>query len=315
MTDVSIIIPVFNRPELVKEAIASAMGEGREVIVVDDCSTDSTWETLQAYGDAITLLRTERNSGQSTARNVGIDRARGDYLKFLDSDDLLVPGFLEKEIATARQTNADIVVSGWVFEFADGRRREYKAPEFSSIVDDVLAGRSVLASAALYRRGKSARWDPSVRKLVDWDFFVQSALGVERIVTLPGVSCVIREHQGPRLSYVPMLINSQAHHHILRKMEERLEAEDRLTPARRLRLAQYFYKELRVLSIYDRAGFDWAINHIFELDPHFTPRDEEHQWWMRAAARVLGTRRAVLLYSLLRRARDRMTSATRRSQV
>ena len=304
--EVSIIIPVYNRRALVREAIASALGASpdarREVIVVDDCSTDGTWDEIQAFGSSVRALRLPRNSGQAVARNSGLDAARGAFIKFLDSDDILIEDQLEREISAAHSTGADIVVSGWGTVYPDGRRVETKAPRFHSIVDDILAGRAVTSSAALYRRGKTARWDPEIPKLADWDFFVQSALGASAIVTLERIGFWIREHEGNRVSRTTMLVNARSHYVILRKIEDRLESEGKLTEPRRLRLAQYLYKELRVLSLYDRASFEREIEHIFELDPHFTPRDEESQRWMRVAARVLGTRRAILLHSTLKRA-------------
>ena len=315
MPEVSIIIPVFNRPRLVREAIDSALGEDREVIVVDDCSTDDTWAVLQTFGESIVRIRLERNSGQAVTRNSGLERANGAYVKFLDSDDMLVAGHLEKELAAAREADADIVVSGWGVLSADGKRRQFNAPTFRSIVDDVLAGRGVPTTAALYRRGATARWDPALRKLADWDFFAQSALGVSRIVTLDGTAYWLREHAGPRVSRTSMLTNAQSHHRILHKLERRLASEGKLTEPRRLRLAQYFYKELRTLSVHDRDAFELALVHIFDLDPRFVPRDEERQRWMRIAARLLGTRNALLVYSFLKRARDSISSATKRSHA
>src|ERR1043165_7494041 len=119
---VSIVIPVYNRPALVREAIDSALAErGVEVIVVDDCSTDDTWDALARYGDAIRAVRLPRNSGQSAARNHGLDLATAKYVKFLDSDDLLAAGHLDAEVALAESTGAEIVASGWGEHRVDGR--------------------------------------------------------------------------------------------------------------------------------------------------------------------------------------------------
>src|SRR5437899_3440216 len=135
---VSIVIPVYNRPALVREAIASALAEGArvplEVIVVDDCSTDDTWDVIAGYGAAIRAARLERNSGQGAARNRGLDLASAPYVKVLDSDDLLAAGHLEREVACAEADGADIVVSGWGEHLADGTSRTWEAPHFDAIV-------------------------------------------------------------------------------------------------------------------------------------------------------------------------------------
>ena len=121
MTTVDIIIPVYNRAALVREAIESALTSAPdipvEVIVVDDASTDGTWDFLRGLDDPrVRTFRMERNGGQSAARNRGLDVARGTYIKFLDSDDVLTPGHLSAEVRALQTTDAEIVVSGWSSE-------------------------------------------------------------------------------------------------------------------------------------------------------------------------------------------------------
>jgi len=305
MATIDIIIPVYNRAALVGEAIESALQAAADVpvdvIVVDDASTDGTWDRLQAYDDPrIRCIRMEANGGQSAARNRGLDDARGHYVKFLDSDDVLIAGHLGAELRTALSTGAEIVASGWSSEW-NGKTMSYAAPVFHSIVDDVLAGIAVPTTSGLYVRRPDWRWDPLLRKLDDWDYFCQAALGANRIATAEGSAYIMREHGGARMTHTTMLANSLEHHRILRKIEERLSNDGRLTGARRRRLAQYYYKELHVLSLFDRSAFDAAAVHIHELDPDFQPRDEEQQRLMRVLARLVGFRNAILLHSAIKR--------------
>ncbi len=118
MATVDIIIPVYNRAEMVREAIESALNASPdvsvEIVVVDDASTDGTWDCLRAYDDPrIRCFRMESNSGQCAARNRGLDAARGTWVKFLDSDDVLIPGHLSAEVRALQTTGAEIAVSGW----------------------------------------------------------------------------------------------------------------------------------------------------------------------------------------------------------
>jgi glycosyltransferase involved in cell wall biosynthesis len=301
--DVSIIIPVYNRPMLVREAVASAIRETRgfahEVIVVDDASTDETWDVVQSL-EGVRALRMETNGRQCAARNRGLAVATGRYVKFLDSDDVLVAGHLQRELDLAKSMGADIVASGWREVDAAGHGVDYAAHKFASVIDDVLAGYSVPTAAALYARHSEWLWDPALSLLDDWDYFAGAALRAQKIVTLEGSAYELRTHSGARVTNTTMLFTARAHHAILYKIEARLRECGELTEPRRERLAQYFYKELRVLSLHDRAEFDAALAHIFELDPHFAPRDEERQWWMRIAARVAGTRNAVLMHSAIK---------------
>jgi len=98
---VSIIIPTYNHARFLQAAIESALRQTRpalEVIVVDDGSTDETPEILTQFDDRICVRRQE-NRGPAAARNAGISAARGDFLLFLDSDDVLLPACVELLLA------------------------------------------------------------------------------------------------------------------------------------------------------------------------------------------------------------------------
>lgn len=97
---VSVIIPTYNRGTMVCDALDSVLAQDyrpMEVIVVNDGSTDDTMERLKAYGDGIHVIE-QANKGVSSARNAGIQRAKGDYLAFLDSDDRWEKGKLTAQV-------------------------------------------------------------------------------------------------------------------------------------------------------------------------------------------------------------------------
>jgi glycosyltransferase involved in cell wall biosynthesis len=97
---VSVIIPTYNRGWILNEAIDSVLSQGFddfELIVVDDGSTDNTQDILDGYARDITVIRQD-NRGVSAARNAGIDSASGQFIAFLDSDDLWLPGKLSLQV-------------------------------------------------------------------------------------------------------------------------------------------------------------------------------------------------------------------------
>ena len=99
--DVSVIIPTYNRAHLVVESIESALRQTappREIIVIDDGSTDDTSRALRSFGDRIISVRQE-NQGVGSARNRGMALARGRYIAFLDSDDIWPEFKLELQVA------------------------------------------------------------------------------------------------------------------------------------------------------------------------------------------------------------------------
>ena len=116
---ISVIIPTYNRVHCVGEAIDSVLAQdppADEVIVVDDGSTDATPERLAGYGDRITVIRQE-NAGAGAARTAGLGRARGDWITFLDSDDIWLPG----RLALLHHDLGRPEASGIAAHFADHR--------------------------------------------------------------------------------------------------------------------------------------------------------------------------------------------------
>ncbi len=102
---VSVIIPCYNKKEYIGAAIESALSLSYgnvEVIVIDDGSTDQSLSVIREYDDEVIWHR-QKNRGAPVARNRGISIATGEYVKFLDADDLLVKGVLEKQVEQTRK--------------------------------------------------------------------------------------------------------------------------------------------------------------------------------------------------------------------
>jgi succinoglycan biosynthesis protein ExoO len=116
----SVIIPSYNVSGIVERAIRSAAMQTLppfEILVIDDCSNDSTVEVVQALAREIPSVRlhsTPLNSGPSAARNVGLREAKGDWIALLDSDDAWKPGRLKRLSEVATATSADFVADNLV---------------------------------------------------------------------------------------------------------------------------------------------------------------------------------------------------------
>ena len=111
---VSVVVPVYNAAQYLRPCLDSLLAQtfpAFEAILVDDGSVDNSNAICREYCEKDTrfLLLQKDNGGASSARNAGLDRARGRYVYFLDSDDALVPEALEKLIACARDNRADLV--------------------------------------------------------------------------------------------------------------------------------------------------------------------------------------------------------------
>jgi len=120
----SVCIPTYNRKELLKEALNSVFRQTYqpdEIIVLDDGSTDETEQMIKNSGWDVRYYY-QANSGDASARNRLIEYAEGDYISFLDSDDLLVDDALERLIETAEREQDEVIVYGPYLRIdADGR--------------------------------------------------------------------------------------------------------------------------------------------------------------------------------------------------
>ena len=125
MTDqlVTVIIPVYNAEKYLPRTIDSVLRQSYtnwELLLVDDCSTDHSRELMQQYEkqyDNVHCYYCEKNGGPAQARNLGIDHAQGQYLAFVDSDDLWVPHKLERQLMFLKKH--DYAFTFTSYEFAD----------------------------------------------------------------------------------------------------------------------------------------------------------------------------------------------------
>ena len=105
---VSTIIPVYNRSAMLREAVASVLAQSWrpiEIIIVDDGSSDDTVhvaEDMKSQHPEITHVLRQKNAGPGVARQTGLNVARGEFVQFLDSDDLLLPSKFELQISGLR---------------------------------------------------------------------------------------------------------------------------------------------------------------------------------------------------------------------
>jgi len=145
---VSVIIPTFNRKGMLQEALGSAKAQTYdqlEIIVVDDGSTDGTFEALQSDSE-IQVVR-QGNAGPSAARNHGLRKARGEFLAFLDSDDLWESEFLAGCVKGLQQSGAGLAFANWRIVGAAGE----------ALAEDAFAERENLTRAL---EGNDAEWIP-----------------------------------------------------------------------------------------------------------------------------------------------------------
>lgn len=103
---ISVIIPHYNRPDKLKEAVLSVTAQTlppAEILIVDDCSRPEVKKEIQSLSAVATILHNQQNLGLSGSRNAGLSQAKSDWISFLDDDDLYVPHKLERQVAYLRE--------------------------------------------------------------------------------------------------------------------------------------------------------------------------------------------------------------------
>lgn len=116
--EISIIIPVYNGEKYLKDTIVSVLNQtyrNYELIIVDDGSTDNTKNIIDSFNDPRIQYHYQKNSGISASRNVGIDLAQGEFIAFLDADDIWLPFKLELQADVIRKEPDIGLVFGWVY--------------------------------------------------------------------------------------------------------------------------------------------------------------------------------------------------------
>ena len=282
--DISIIIPVFNRASLLRRAIESALGnEGAktEIIVVDDGSTDDSVQAAKSFGLPVKVFR-QPNAGPSAARNHGFARSSGKYVRFLDSDDWLLPGANAMQMDVMERTGADVCYGDWRNAFEGPDDHGAHETELQSIgpmddpVETLLDDKWNPPFCYLMRReavDAVGGWDENraLAGIEDFDFILRVALHDSRFVHLNQDVGRYVHHPGPRTSREDRLKWCNAKKHVLEKGTRFLNDRSAWTEQRRraaantlLRLAKNYYR-------LDRKQFRECLALIIDVAPQFRP--------------------------------------------
>jgi glycosyltransferase involved in cell wall biosynthesis len=182
---VSVVIPTHDRKNLLLLAIRSVLrqrGVEVEVIVVDDGSTDGSWETVRSINDPrIRILHHGSSLGVATARNAGAAAAVGSWIAFLDDDDLWSPHKLSEQLSAAERAETSWVYAGAVAIDLHGRLLAGDPPPSPESLVSELPRRNLMpaGSSNVMIRATDlisiGGFDPALRHLADWDLWLRMA--------------------------------------------------------------------------------------------------------------------------------------------
>ena len=186
MTKVSVIIPVYNAQKYLRECLDSVANQtldNIEIICINDGSTDNSLSILDEYAqkDNRFIILSKENGGSAAARNVGLSKAKGDYIYFVDNDDLIAEDTFEIFTKVADRDVLDVVYSNpnWVCESDDMVDPYSRTKDPTEEQMKIQTGKELLTSLILSSNYYAAPWKRFIRRsfleLIDCKFFEQAS--------------------------------------------------------------------------------------------------------------------------------------------
>lgn len=182
---VSIIIPAYNAESFIQETLFSIVQQTYqkiEIIVVDDGSKDNTNNLIKSFAlsDSRITVMSQSNSGVSAARNLGIEKSKGEFIAFIDADDIYSPCAIEKLTSTMLQADDSVgVVYGWTARIDEktSLTGKFTTPQSSGNIYQEILRNDFVASATLVRKkciDRVGNFNCSMRfGCEDWDFYLR----------------------------------------------------------------------------------------------------------------------------------------------
>lgn len=299
---VSVVIPAFNAKHCVLEAVHSALRQSSvdvQVILIDDGSTDGTAAVVSGEYPEVTVVSTE-NRGPSAARNEGTALATGDFVQYLDADDLLSPGKLEYQVLTLEQTCGDVAYGDWqrselrsdgTWETRLVARRLHRAADL-----ELFDGFWCPLAAYLFRRTtvSGIRWSPRLPIIQDARFAFDCALSGARFVYTPGLVAEYRKHTNSTVSTASPTAFTRDVYRNAKEIEEVWRENGGLTSERTAAVVNSLEYVARSSWHRDRQLFELAFADLNRICGRYIPRRPRQ---LKLASILLGYRNAVRVAS------------------
>ncbi len=298
MSLVSVIIPAFNARRWLPETLASVRaqaGVDLEVIIVDDGSTDDTAEYVTQEWPDFRLIRSE-NRGVSHARNLGTAVASGEWIQYLDADDLLLPGKLSRHLALVEKyPECDAVYANWQKLVEDRTGSFVPGEVVKRMIQDISEDPEVAffstlwcpTGCYLWRRSfleKVLPWKEWLPVIQDARFAWDAAAAGACWIHDPEVSVLYRQHRSgsvstkSRQAFLTDCVKNVS------DIQRRWQLADSLSAERLDVLKAGYESAMRGLYEVDLSSFRDVYRKLLELDPSYEPTNRS----LRLISRFLG---------------------------
>lgn len=214
---ISVYMPTFNRSQMMQRAVASVLAQDYpnfELLIVDDCSSDDTWEVLnRLYGEnsRIRLFRQDKGQGACAARNLAIKAAAGDFVTGIDDDDEFLPHRLSSMMANY-DDQYSCICSSYFWDYGSVRKQLY--PEQKIVRLPELLDVHCLSNQALVRKSRmlaQGGFDEQLAAFQDYDMWLRMVAAYGPALRLSDASYVVHVgHELGRITTSPKRLNAQA---------------------------------------------------------------------------------------------------------
>jgi len=272
----SVIIPVYNRAAMVGETIQNMLNQSLkplEIIVVDDGSTDDSASVAESFGGIVRVIR-QANQGPGAARNAGLKAAKGEFIQFMDSDDLASLNKFELQVEALQRSGADFAYCPWMrcriywrFIWFDKKLLQSLAvPPSRSMLEWFASGWSLVFQNCLFRRSildKAGAYRTDLICCEDSEYFIRILLAGAEPVFTPSCMIFYREHELHKLTSSDAGSDRRA-----------LDWTKFLTIAGdllRSRLKQFRPLTRLAIAAHVKAHLDYCRKHGFPLLPNDNP--------------------------------------------
>lgn len=311
---VSVIIPLYNAELYVGEAIESILGQtypNIEVIVVDDGSTDKSLEAAKKYESEKVHVYHQENSGAPVARNYGFRMSKGDYIQYLDADDLLTPNKIEKQVVALESARENAIATSTVTILEGEKKRLWQMPEiyhnyengFDLLVDlwryfiPSLVPGVYLTSRKLIEQ--SGGWDETLKKNQDGDFFARVLKNAEKVVFVPEEGQIWRILPSSTSHKVSIAKNESVLRSYKQISDLMLSIEDSPRVRKAIAIAYGSY----IINDSDRANADKALQRLKEL--RIQPDYRINSKYFRILVRLMHPQTAKAVFNKIQKLRGR----------
>ena len=219
MTTISVIIPAYNAERTILKTIESVQQQtfkDLEIIVINDGSRDRTLELLETVRDERLKVYSYKNGGLPTARNRGMRRATGEYISFIDADDLWIKDKLEQQLLALQHNPTAGVAYSWIIYMVEdpanpnsfGYIPDAKPKFTGNVYPNLLLGNFLGNGSNILARREAVEsvgeFDPSLKSCEDWDYYIRLADKWEFIL-VPQAQILYRKTAGTLTANVEIM--------------------------------------------------------------------------------------------------------------